>query len=395
MQFGQAIGTAALTFAVTNIDDAFVLVTFFAESVHSETLTPLKIVIGQFVGFTVIVTVSLIGFGVSLVLPSEPIGFLGLFPILLGFWKLLAFFETNDDVTVPVRAAGIKAILKVAFITILNGGDNIGTYIPLFSQVRGAEIAVYVVVYYILLGVWCLVGFLIIKQKHLLAIIEKFVGWFIPFLYGPGRRNTGRVLLATLTVALLLISIGLMVWYTFFIKRRRSAGHVDREPDENGPNTAVTEVNLDTTSVNREIEPITLDANDKTDSNIVHPDSPQTNNEIDTSTPHANIPRPCSAKNSCANNETNTNTSHTNEKIDTQDPSTRSENSIDAPRKNLDDVKTFFYKSSSQMLAESVKIADLVDLGSTASFELFMRGHFAAGQSGVLFPAALVFDWWF
>ncbi|KAI1362628.1 hypothetical protein F5Y08DRAFT_329971 [Xylaria arbuscula] len=262
MQFGQAIGTAALTFAVTNIDDAFVLVTFFAESVHSDTLTPVKIVIGQYVGFTVIVTISLIGFGVSLVLPSEPIGFLGLFPILLGFWKLLAFFETDDDVTVPVRAAGLRAVLKVALITILNGGDNIGTYIPLFSQVRGAEIAVYVVVYYILLGVLCLVGFLIIKQKHLLAIIEKYVGWFIPFLYmGLGvyiivksdaypwsiehiddslHQNSGRVLLATLTVALLLISIGLMVWYNFFIKRRRSVGRVNGEADENGSNTAAT-----------------------------------------------------------------------------------------------------------------------------------------------------------
>ncbi|KAJ8132218.1 hypothetical protein O1611_g1408 [Lasiodiplodia mahajangana] len=351
MQFGQAIGTAALTFAITNIDDAFVLVTFFAESVRSETLTPLKIVIGQYIGFTVIITISLIGFAVSLVLPSEPIGFLGLFPILLGFWKLLALFETNDDVTVPTRAAGFKAILKVAVITILNGGDNIGTYIPLFSQVRGAEIAIYVVVYYILLGVWCLVGFLIIKQRHLLAILEKYVGWFIPFLYmGLGvyiivkseaypwsieriddslHRNSGRVLLATLTVALLLISIGLMIWYTFFIKRRRSAGRLNGEPDENGPNTAVTEVNLDAPSVNRETEPITLGANDKTDSNIVH--------EIDTSTPHAKVTRPCSidgAKSPCANDETNTDTPHTNEKIDTQDPPTRSEKIIDAQRNN-------------------------------------------------------------
>ncbi|KAI0551336.1 cadmium resistance transporter-domain-containing protein [Xylaria curta] len=359
MQFGQAIGTAALTFAVTNIDDAFVLVTFFAESVRSEILTPLKIVVGQYVGFTVIVTVSLIGFAVSLVLPPEPIGFLGLFPILLGFWKLLAFFESNDDVAKPVRAAGFKAVLKVAFITILNGGDNIGTYIPLFSQVRGAEIAVYVVVYYILLGVWCLVGFLIIKQRHILAIIEKWVGWLIPFLYmGLGvyivvksnaypwsiehidnslHRNSGRVLLATLTVALLLISIGLMVWYKFFMKRRSSAGRVNGEPDENGLNMAVTEVNLDTPSIDREVEPNASGANDKTGSNIVHLDPSRTHDKINSSTPHTNILRPHSvddANNLGAKDGTNTNTSQANEKIDTQNPFTRSENSIDAQHRN-------------------------------------------------------------
>lgn len=45
----------------------------------------------------------------------------------------------------------------------MNGADNIGTYVPLFSRAKGAEIAVYVVTYYILLGLWCLAAFLIMK----------------------------------------------------------------------------------------------------------------------------------------------------------------------------------------------------------------------------------------
>ncbi|KAJ5966340.1 hypothetical protein N7481_013054 [Penicillium waksmanii] len=99
MQFGKAIGTACASFAITNIDDAFVLVTFFAEAStrKNTSITPLKITIGQYLGFTVIVVISMIGFGVSLVLPSEPIGFLGLLPMLLGVWALIGLIFGGDD----------------------------------------------------------------------------------------------------------------------------------------------------------------------------------------------------------------------------------------------------------------------------------------------------------
>src|SRR2546421_11050274 len=97
MQLGKSIGTACLTFAITNIDDAFVLATFFAEASTSKNLTPLKITLGQYIGFTVIVAISLIGFGVAVVLPSEPIGFLGLLPLLLGVWKFFDLLFPTDD----------------------------------------------------------------------------------------------------------------------------------------------------------------------------------------------------------------------------------------------------------------------------------------------------------
>ncbi|KAJ5725775.1 uncharacterized protein N7483_007132 [Penicillium malachiteum] len=158
MQFGKSVGTACSTFAITNIDDIFVLATFFAEASTSATLTPIKITIGQYVGFTIIMAVGMIGFAVSMVLPSEPIGFLGLLPMLLGVWKLIGLLlpvkgEEGEEAE-ESHISGAKSILKVSLVTIMNGGDNIGTYIPLFSQAKGAEIAIYVVIYYILLGLW-------------------------------------------------------------------------------------------------------------------------------------------------------------------------------------------------------------------------------------------------
>lgn len=240
MQFGKALGTACVSFAITNIDDLFVLVTFFAESSKSRVLTPLKIWIGQLIGFTVIVGISMIGFAVALVLPSEPIGFLGLLPILLGVWKfsgLCLRAAEEEEESEQSKIAGVKSVLKVTIVTMMNGGDNIGTYVPLFSQARGAEIAVYVVTYYIGLCIWCLGAFLIMRQKHILALTQRFAAWLIPVLYvGLGtyitiksscypwsihRINTststkkGRLALALATTFSLLICIAIMFWIRY------------------------------------------------------------------------------------------------------------------------------------------------------------------------------------
>ena len=239
MQFGSTVGTACLTFVITNIDDAFVLVTFFAESSTSQNLTPLKITLGQYVGFTIIMAVSLIGFAVAVALPSEPIGFLGLLPLLLGVWRAFSLLfprNTRIEKSNPEskRVADVKSIFKVAIITVMNGGDNIGIYIPLFSQAKGAQIAVYVVVYYILLGIWCFTTYLTMKQKQILQIMEKHASLLIPFLFiGLGiyivvksvcypwsveeinnqfLGNPGQIVMGVTSAFLLSFVIGIMVW---------------------------------------------------------------------------------------------------------------------------------------------------------------------------------------
>ncbi|CAG9950633.1 unnamed protein product [Clonostachys rosea f. rosea IK726] len=232
MQFGKTLGEACATFAITNIDDLFVLITFFAEATTSRVLAPWKIVIGQYIGFTIIVCISMIGFGLSLVLPSEPIGFLGLFPILLGIWKFSSlFFPQKEQETEVSTAAGAKGIFKVTLITLMNGGDNIGTYIP---------------VYYILLGLLCLGSFLAMRQRHILALVQKYVDYVIPLLYtGLGifiiiksecypwsiehinesvTTDPGQGTMAGATVFVILAASCGMAWYTVAKRKSHTAG---------------------------------------------------------------------------------------------------------------------------------------------------------------------------
>lgn len=242
MKYLHALGTACSSFFITNIDDLFILVTFFAEATTSKSLlTPSTITLGQYVGFTVILAVSMIGFAATVLLPTEPIGFLGFLPMLLGFWSLLDLLvpEYKEEDEVKVGTGGWKAISKVATITIINGGDNMGTYIPLFSQARGADMVIYLATYYILLGALCFFAWLTMQQKDVLGVAEKYAQIVVPVLYmglglfilirsecypwlidymNTSTAYSGPAVAVIVTGVLLVVSLSIMVWLKIFKK---------------------------------------------------------------------------------------------------------------------------------------------------------------------------------
>lgn len=84
--------TGILTFVATNIDDIFILVVFFSQanaSLANASFRPRHVVVGQYLGFVVLVGVSLPGFLGGLVIPQPWIGILGLAPIVIGVRKFL------------------------------------------------------------------------------------------------------------------------------------------------------------------------------------------------------------------------------------------------------------------------------------------------------------------
>jgi len=133
-----------VVFACTNIDDLFVLVAFFADP----SFRPRQIVIGQFLGSVAIISLSLLGALCAVLIPHSHIGLLGLIPLGLGLWKLLATAPTNT----PWVAA---RTLTIAAVTIANGGDNVGAYVPLFSTLQRRELLILVVVQLLMTGAWC------------------------------------------------------------------------------------------------------------------------------------------------------------------------------------------------------------------------------------------------
>ncbi|MDX3107167.1 cadmium resistance transporter [Nonomuraea angiospora] len=149
--FGQAAGL----FAVTNIDDIVILALFFAQgSGH------LRIVLGQYIGFAGILVVAVAAAFGATFLPESAVPYLGLLPLALGLkaaWQVWRDRAGGDEDDPPARSGGPKA-LEVAAVTFANGGDNIGVYVPVFATSGTSGMTVYVIVFLILVAVWCLAG---------------------------------------------------------------------------------------------------------------------------------------------------------------------------------------------------------------------------------------------
>ncbi len=161
--------TAIITFAATNVDDLLILTLFFSQT--KQGFRKQQIVTGQYLGFLVLVLLSMPGFFGGQVLPREWIGLLGLLPIIIGVRKFLDRAETIEpaqfDETVSPRffvPLISRQALGVAGVTIANGGDNIGIYMPLFAGSTITELGILLGVFFVLVGVWCFAGDRLARQ---------------------------------------------------------------------------------------------------------------------------------------------------------------------------------------------------------------------------------------
>ncbi|MGI9011263.1 MAG: cadmium resistance transporter [Nitrososphaeraceae archaeon] len=83
---GYVIILGISTFVSTNIDDIFLLILFFSNVLR---YPPYQVVIGQYVGISLLVAISIIFSLVSLVIPTFLIGLMGFVPIIIGIKKLI------------------------------------------------------------------------------------------------------------------------------------------------------------------------------------------------------------------------------------------------------------------------------------------------------------------
>src|SRR4030095_7293509 len=153
MRWLSVVGRGVLAFGATNIDDIFVLTLFYAQ----RSVKHWQVVVGQYLGITGLVLVSLAGYFSRFVIPTKWIGLLGLFPIAIGLKKLLEWKFAKVD------QAGIRsnrsAVFTLAPITFANGGDNIAVYAPLFARSDIAALVLTVITFSVLIFVWCLLGY--------------------------------------------------------------------------------------------------------------------------------------------------------------------------------------------------------------------------------------------
>ncbi len=181
--------TGFTAFTATNLDDLVILTLFFSQV--NSTFRRGHIVIGQYLGFTLLVLVSIPGFFGGLILPDRWIGLLGLAPIAIGLnqWlnKQNNDSEEENNNSEESQSSFLSSILSpqvysVAAITVANGSDNISIYVPLFANSELNALPVILAVFFALVGVWCYASYIMTKQAFIGNILTNYGSHLVPFV---------------------------------------------------------------------------------------------------------------------------------------------------------------------------------------------------------------------
>ena len=219
--------TAVALFAATNVDDLVVLALLTASSRASGRPRRWEIWAGQYLGFAVLVGLSLAaGRGLSLA-PTRWLWLLALIPLAVGVVTLGAAIRSarggghsptppaldppaaadppqRDSTSVPpaspgpstVRGVplvpavpGLSAVARlswvagaagVATLTVVDGADNLAAYTPVFATADAARIAVTLAVFAVGVAVWCAAGALLTRHRRIIDTLARYGRWILP-----------------------------------------------------------------------------------------------------------------------------------------------------------------------------------------------------------------------
>ncbi|WP_057804332.1 cadmium resistance transporter [Pediococcus stilesii] len=176
------IVTGITAYISTSIDYLIVLMVIFATVSKNNRIL---VYLGDILGTIVLVAASLI---VAFVLKAVPsgwmLGLLGLIPVGMGIKLLIAGQSDDGDVIERQITNKRGVILNVAFITIATcGADNIGIYVPLFTQMNVSSIITVLFTFAVMLTIFALIGYLLVKLPLVAKIFDRWGGLVTAIVY--------------------------------------------------------------------------------------------------------------------------------------------------------------------------------------------------------------------
>lgn len=178
------IFTAVAAFVATGIDEIFVLTILF---VHGKKKKSIKdVYIGQQIAMIVLLAISLLAvFGITLI-SEKWVGVLGILPIIQGIRILI----NGDDDDEGEEGEIIKKtrkfnslILSVALIAIAGGGEELSIYIPYFASLSTKDLIITLVIFNLLVPIWCTVCRKISSIKHVQETVFKYERFLVPIVF--------------------------------------------------------------------------------------------------------------------------------------------------------------------------------------------------------------------
>jgi cadmium resistance protein CadD (predicted permease) len=160
-------------FISTNIDDLFLLVGFFSDRTFSRA----HVFAGQILGMAVIVAISLAAASAALAISPAHVGLLGILPMVIGVGKLLRLEKIEEE-----EQPTAVGILQVAAVTIVNGGDNIAAYTPIFATQGSRELSATLAIFAALTLLWCFAASGLVRHTALGKPLRRYGHILLPFI---------------------------------------------------------------------------------------------------------------------------------------------------------------------------------------------------------------------
>ncbi len=177
----ETIVLGITSFIGTNMDDLLVNMIFFSK-IESERDRK-KILLGKYLGIGFLIAVSMVAALGLQMFPKKYIPFLGIIPILLGIKEIMVSLKGGKNVETEEKDSAKALVFQITVITMANGADNIGVYIPLFAGFEIWQTIVVCVVFLIMTTFWYYISKKISEWKTIRRFIVKYKNVMIPVVY--------------------------------------------------------------------------------------------------------------------------------------------------------------------------------------------------------------------
>ena len=91
----------------------------------------IQIIAGQYLGIGFLTAVSVLGALGTQLFPPQYIGLLGFLPLFFGIKSWISYRRKETEAQPKTKRQNQICFISVALLTVANGADNIGVYIPI------------------------------------------------------------------------------------------------------------------------------------------------------------------------------------------------------------------------------------------------------------------------
>jgi len=131
------------------------------------------------------------------------IGLLGILPILIGLNNLREILLNRDNSEIDIsinqrknarfrgfesRRLSLRQVLRdkqtyqVSAVTISNGGNNLGIYIPLFANSSFPSLIVIILIFFFFIFIWLFLSYNLTRQPSIAIVLSRYASKLFPFV---------------------------------------------------------------------------------------------------------------------------------------------------------------------------------------------------------------------